>query len=56
VATRREKRGKWRRMTGKMVRRGTFIRISDDWKKVPLEKKELFFDALMVSVIQLFLI
>jgi hypothetical protein len=48
--------GKWRRMTGKMVRRGTFIRISDDWKKVPLDKKELFFDALMVSVIQLFLI
>jgi hypothetical protein len=48
--------GKWRRMTGKMVRRGTFIRISDDWKKVPLEQKELFFDALMVSVKKLILI
>jgi hypothetical protein len=45
--------GKWRRMTGKMVRRGSFIRISDDWKHFPLEKNELFFDALMVSVIQL---
>jgi hypothetical protein len=44
---------KWRRMTGKMVRCGSFIHISDDWKKEPLEKKELFFDALMVSVIQL---
>ena len=40
---------KWRRTTGKMVRRGSFVHISDDWKKVPLEKKELFFDALMVS-------
>ena len=39
---------KWQRTTGKMVRKGLFIRISDDWKKVPLEKKELFFDALMV--------
>jgi hypothetical protein len=48
--------GKWRRMTGKMVRRGSFIRISDDWKKVPLEQKELFFDALMVSVKKLILI
>jgi hypothetical protein len=28
--------GKWRRMTGKMIRHGTFIRISDDWKNVPL--------------------
>jgi hypothetical protein len=45
--------GKWRRMTSKMIRCDTFIRISDDWKKVPLEKNELFFDALMVSVIQL---
>jgi hypothetical protein len=43
-------------MTGKMIRRGTFIRISDDWKKVPLEQKELFFDALMVSVKKLILI
>jgi hypothetical protein len=45
--------GKWRRTTGKMVRRGSFIRISDNWKKIPLEKNELFFDALIVSVIQL---
>ena len=42
--------GKWRRMTGKMVRS---VQISDDWKTVPLEKNELFFDALMVSVIQM---
>ena len=40
---------KWQRMTGKMVRRGSFVRISDNWKKDPLEKNELFFDALMVS-------
>jgi hypothetical protein len=44
---------KWRRMTGNMVRSGSFVRISDDWKKIPLEKNELFFDALMVSVIQM---
>ena len=43
--------GKWRRMMGKMVRSGSFVGISDDWRKVPLEKKELFYDALMVSVI-----
>ena len=40
---------KWRQITGKMVRRGSFVRISDDWKKVTLEKNELFFDVLMVS-------
>jgi hypothetical protein len=44
--------GKWRRLTSKMVRSGSFVRISDDWKKVPLEK-ELFYDALMVSLIQM---
>jgi hypothetical protein len=44
-------RCKWRRMTRKMVRSGSFVRISDDWKKVSQEKKELFYDALMVSVI-----
>jgi hypothetical protein len=42
--------GKWRRMTGKMVRSGSFVRISDDWRKVSVERKELFYDALMVSV------
>jgi hypothetical protein len=42
---------RWRRTTGKMVRSGSFIRISDDWKKVSQEKKEIFFTALMVSVI-----
>jgi hypothetical protein len=36
---------------GKMVRSGAFVRILDDWRKVPLEKNELFYDALMVSVI-----
>jgi hypothetical protein len=44
---------KWWWTTGKMVKNGLFVRISDDWKKVPLEKKELLFDALMVSVIQM---
>jgi hypothetical protein len=44
---------KWRCMTGKMVRNGSFVRISDDWKKVLLEKNELFYDALMVSLIQM---
>jgi hypothetical protein len=33
---------KWRWMTGKMVSSGLFVRISDDWKKVSLEKNELF--------------
>ena len=42
---------KWRRTIGKMVRNGSFVRISDDWKKVSEEKKEFFFAALMVSVI-----
>jgi hypothetical protein len=45
--------GKWRRMTGKMVRSGSFVRISDDWRNVRLEKNELFYDALMVSIIQM---
>ena len=45
--------GKWRRTTCKMVRSSSFVCISDDWKKVPLEKKKLFFDELMVSVIKL---
>jgi hypothetical protein len=40
-------------MIGKMVRSGSFVWISDDWKKVPLEKNELFYDALMVSLIQM---
>ena len=42
---------RWRRTTGKMIRSGSFIRISDDWKKVSEEQKEIFFTALMVSVI-----
>ena len=41
----------WRCMTGKMVRSSAFLRISDDWRKVPEEKNELFYDALMVNVI-----
>ena len=45
--------GKWRWMTGKMVRSDSLVWISDDWKKVSLEMKELFFNALMVSVIQM---
>ena len=24
--------GKWKRMTGKMVRSGSFVQISDDWR------------------------
>jgi hypothetical protein len=34
----RKSGGKWRRMTGKMVKSGSFVQISNDWKKVPLEK------------------
>ena len=41
----------WRRTIGKMIRSGSFVRISDDWKKVSQDKKEIFFTALMVSVI-----
>jgi hypothetical protein len=44
--------GKWRQTTSKMVKNGSFVRVSDDWKKVPLEKNERFFEVLMVSVIQ----
>jgi hypothetical protein len=33
------------------VRSGAFVQISNYWRKVSLEKKELFYDALMVSVI-----
>jgi hypothetical protein len=43
---------KWRRTTGKMVKSSSFVRLSDDWKRVPLEKKERFFEVLMVSVLQ----
>jgi hypothetical protein len=43
-------RGKWRHMTGKMVRSSSFVRISDDWRQVLVERKELFYDALMVSI------
>jgi hypothetical protein len=50
VTTHRESECKWWRTTGKMVKSSSFVRILDDWKKVPLEK-ELFFDVLMVSVI-----
>jgi hypothetical protein len=42
---------RWRRTTGKMVKSGSFVQISDDWKKASQEKKEIFFTALMVSVI-----
>jgi hypothetical protein len=42
---------RWRRTTGKMIRSGSFVRISDDWKKVSQDKKKIFFPALMVSVI-----
>ena len=42
---------RWRRTTGKMIRSGLFVQISDDWKKVSQDKKEIFFTALMVSVI-----
>ena len=44
---------KWWWTIGKMVKSSSFVHISDSWKKVPLEKNELFFDALMVSVIKL---
>ena len=44
-------RCKWRRTTRKMVKSSSFVQISDNWKKVSQEKKDLFFDALMVSVI-----
>jgi hypothetical protein len=37
---------KWRHMTGKMVRSGSFVRIFDNWMEVSVEKKELFYDAL----------
>ena len=43
--------GKLRRMTGKMVKINAFVWISDNWRKVLKEKNELFYDALMVSVI-----
>jgi hypothetical protein len=42
---------RWRRTNGKMIRSGSFVRISDDCKKVSQDKKEIFFTALMVSVI-----
>jgi hypothetical protein len=42
---------RWRRRTRKIVRSGSFIRISNDWKKVSQEKKEIFFTALIVRVI-----
>jgi hypothetical protein len=42
---------RWRHTTGKMIRSDSFVRISDDWKKVSQDKKEIFFTALMVSVI-----
>ena len=42
---------RWRRTTRKMIMSGSFVRISDDWKKVSQDKKEILFTALMVSVI-----
>jgi hypothetical protein len=42
---------RWRRMTGKMIRSSSFVQISDDWKKVSQDQKEIFFTTLMVSVI-----
>jgi hypothetical protein len=44
---------RWRRMTEKMIRSGSFVRILNDWKKVSQDKKEIFFTALMVSVIKM---
>jgi hypothetical protein len=43
--------GKWRRMMGKLVRSGAFLRISDDWRKVPKNTKDDFYSSLMVSII-----
>jgi hypothetical protein len=43
--------GKWRRMMGKLVRSGAFLRISDDWRKVPENTKDDFYSSLMVSII-----
>jgi hypothetical protein len=36
---------------GKLVRSGVFLRISDDWKKVPENTKEDFYSSLIVSII-----
>jgi hypothetical protein len=41
---------KFRRMTGKIVRSGAFLRISDSWKKVPQTTKEDLWNSLMVCV------
>ena len=42
---------RWRHTTGKMIRSGSFVQISNDWKKVSQDKKKIFFTALMVSII-----
>jgi hypothetical protein len=39
---------KFRRMTGKIIRSGNYVRIRDDWAKVPQCTKEDIWDALMV--------
>ena len=39
---------KFRRMTGKIIRSGNYVRIRDNWAKVPQRIKEDIWDALMV--------
>ena len=41
---------KFRHMTSKIIRSGAFIRISDDWKKIPKSTKEDVWSSLMVWV------
>jgi hypothetical protein len=46
----RKSGSKFRCITGKIVRSGAFIRISDDWKKIPKNTKEDVWSSLMVCV------
>jgi hypothetical protein len=39
---------KLRRMTGNIVKSGSFIKLRDNWREVPLCTKEDVWDALMV--------
>ena len=51
-----ESANKFRGMTGKFIRSGNYIRLSDEWKNVSNQAKEYIWDTLMVCLIKYYCI
>jgi hypothetical protein len=39
---------KFRRIAGKIIRNGRFVKLSGNWRKLPMERKEDMWTTLMV--------